>query len=179
MSPETFGDRRTRAILTDWPDTSGEEPPRDHAYRSATWLLGRHPRLAQLATRIDGVIYVDGDGELSVDVDHLGDVFAAGVTYGDAWDEYEYRSRPPQDENAYDGWQQAGPQGRRLCQRAVRSAPDVQWGSRHPAVARHPRPDPRAVQTQRPAQPRRGRGAPPRRLVRRHPGRVAGWMAGA
>jgi len=70
MSPETFGDRRTRAILTDWPDTSGEEPPRDHPYRSATWLLGRHPRLAQLATRIDGVIYVDGDGELSVDVDH-------------------------------------------------------------------------------------------------------------
>jgi hypothetical protein len=109
MSPETFGDRRTRAILTDWPDTRGEEPPRDHPYGSATWLLGRHPRLAQLATRIDGVIYVDGDGELSVDVDHLGDVFVAGVTYGDAWDEYEYRNRPPQDENASDGWQQAGP----------------------------------------------------------------------
>src|SRR6266516_2626797 len=78
-------------------------------YRSASWLLGRHPRLAQLATRIAGVIYLDGDSEFTVDVDHLGDVFAAGIKYGQAWEDYEYRNRPPEDEDAYYRWQQAGP----------------------------------------------------------------------
>ncbi|PZS30210.1 MAG: hypothetical protein DLM59_11530 [Pseudonocardiales bacterium] len=107
---ENFTGRRTQVMLTGWPDTSGEDPPADHPYRAATWLLGRHPRLAQLATRIAGVVYVDEhDGELSIDVAHLGDVFAAGVKYGEAWEDYEYRHRPPEDENAYYQWQEAGP----------------------------------------------------------------------
>lgn len=36
-------------------------------------------------------------------------MFAAGVKYGEAWEDYEYRHRPPEDENAYCQWQEAGP----------------------------------------------------------------------
>ena len=107
---ESFTARRARTMRSDWPDTTGDDPPRDHPYRAATWLLGRHPRLAQLAARIAGVIYLDeNDGELSIDLDHLGDVFAAGPVYGEAWEEYERAHRPPEDENDYYRWQEAGP----------------------------------------------------------------------
>jgi hypothetical protein len=41
-----FTERRTRAVRTDWPDTTPDDPPADHPYRAVTWLLGRHPRLA-------------------------------------------------------------------------------------------------------------------------------------
>ena len=34
--------------LTGWPAPGTYRPPTDHLYRSATWLLGRHPRLALL-----------------------------------------------------------------------------------------------------------------------------------
>ena len=49
--------------LTAWPSTRDVSPPTDHLYRSATWLLGRHPRLALLAARIRGVVAIE-DGEL-------------------------------------------------------------------------------------------------------------------
>jgi hypothetical protein len=45
--------------LTAWPNARDEPPPTDHLYRSATWLLGRHPRLAQLAARIPGVVAIE------------------------------------------------------------------------------------------------------------------------
>jgi hypothetical protein len=66
--------------LTTWPDTIHDDPPRDHPSRSATWLLGRHPRLAQLAAWTTGVIYIDDPGRRAQhrSVDHLGDVFAIG-----------------------------------------------------------------------------------------------------
>jgi hypothetical protein len=96
--------------MTGWPDTSHDQPPRDHPYRTATWLLGRHPRLARLAARIPGVIGVDPDHErLSIDVDHLGDVFAALPAYGQAWDDYEHHHQPPDYDDAYHSWQEAGP----------------------------------------------------------------------
>ena len=62
--------------LTAWPNTRDVSPPTDHLYRSATWLLGRHPRLALLAARIRGVVVIE-DGELAVDLDHLADVLSA------------------------------------------------------------------------------------------------------
>ena len=98
------------ASTTEWPATYDVEPPADHHYRSATWLLGRHPRLASLAARVAGVVYVDEhEGELSIDLGHLGDVFAAMPRYTEAWEAYEHRNRPPEDENAYYRWQEAGP----------------------------------------------------------------------
>ena len=93
-----------------WPDTTHDEPPADQLYRSATWLLGRHRRLAQLTGRIAGAGQVDeDDGGLSIDLDHPGDVFAAVPQYNAAREEYKARNRPPDDEDAYYRWQEAGP----------------------------------------------------------------------
>jgi hypothetical protein len=92
---------------TAWPDTRDVPPPSDHLYRSATWLLGRHPRLARLAARIRGVVVIE-DNELSVDLDHLADVLSAVTPYIEAWENYEDRVRPPQDD-AYEAWREAGP----------------------------------------------------------------------
>lgn len=107
---ETFNPSATRGMHRTWPDTSAEDPPRDHPYRAAAWLLGRHPRLAHLTARIHGVIYIDGeDGDVGVDLDQLGDVFAAWPAYNDAWADYEHRHRPPEDEDAFHMWQESGP----------------------------------------------------------------------
>jgi hypothetical protein len=93
--------------LTAWPDTRDVPPPTDDLYRSATWLLGRHPRLTLLAARIRGVVAIE-DGELCVDLDHLANVLSAVMPYTSAWEEYEYRHRPPEDD-AYEAWLEAGP----------------------------------------------------------------------
>jgi hypothetical protein len=94
--------------LTAWPNTRDVSPPTDHLYRSATWLLGRHPRLALLAARISGVVVIEDD-ELAVDLDHLADVLSAARPYTAAWEDYEYRHRPPEGDDAYEIWRQAGP----------------------------------------------------------------------
>lgn len=116
MTNEIIARDQTRTLGTLWPNTTTVDPPRDHPYRAATWLLGRHPRLARLAGRIHGVIYIDDeDGDVSIDLDHLGDVFAAGPLYDGAWTEYEHRHRPPEDEEAYYRWQEAGPKADELA----------------------------------------------------------------
>jgi hypothetical protein len=94
--------------LTAWADTTREQPPRDHLYCSATWLLGRHPRLAHLVVRIPGVVDVD-DGGLFIDLDHLAEVIAAVPEYAAAWQAYEARNRQPSHESAWDRWRDAGP----------------------------------------------------------------------
>jgi hypothetical protein len=94
--------------LTGWPNTRDVPPPADRLYRSATWLLGRHPRLAVLAARIRGVVAIE-DGELSVDLDYLADVLSATTSYTAAWEDYEYRHRPPEGDDDYDSWREAGP----------------------------------------------------------------------
>lgn len=102
--------------MTTWPDTTNVEPLADHLYRSATWLLGRHPRLAELAARITGVINRhEHDGELSINLTHLGDVFAAAPRYEAAWDDYEASNRPPEDDTAYERWRMAGPKPARFA----------------------------------------------------------------
>ncbi len=94
--------------LTAWPDTRDVPPPVDRPYRSATWLLGRHPRLARLAARIRGVVAIEDD-ELSVDLDHLAAVLSAVTPHIDAWEDYECRSRPPDGADAYEAWRETGP----------------------------------------------------------------------
>ena len=93
---------------TAWPNTRDVPPPPDHLYRSATWLLGRHPRLALLAARIRGVVAIE-DGELCVDLDHLADVLSATTPYTAAWEDYEHRNRPPEGDDDYQAWRDAGP----------------------------------------------------------------------
>ena len=95
-----------------WPDTTGLPAPRGHLYRSATWLLGRHSRLAHLAVRVRGVIEPDPDdpaGEPVLNLDHLACVIAATGSYATAWEEYENQYRAPQDEREFELWRQAGP----------------------------------------------------------------------
>jgi hypothetical protein len=70
--------------VTVWPNTRDVPPPTDHLYRSATWLLGRHPRLALLAARIRGVVAIE-DRELCVDLDHLADALSATTPNTAAW----------------------------------------------------------------------------------------------
>ena len=96
------------ATRIDWPDTSSVPAPADHPYASATWLLGRHTRLARLAARVAGVVYVEG-GELGLDIDHLGEVVRSVERYKAAWEDYERRVRPPEDDRAYDAWLERGP----------------------------------------------------------------------
>lgn len=88
------------------PDTRDQAPPRDWTWKSAMWLLGRHPRLLGLACRVRGVMDADG-----IDVDHLAEVFAGGPNYRAAWDEYERTHRPPSDDDgaAQERWYEAGP----------------------------------------------------------------------
>jgi hypothetical protein len=94
--------------LTAWPNTRDAPPPTDYLYRSAMWLLGRHPRLCRLAARIRGVVAIE-DGELSVDLEHLANVLSATTPYTVAWEDYEYRNRPLEGDDDYESWRQAGP----------------------------------------------------------------------
>lgn len=91
-----------------WPDTTGMAAPGDHLYASATWLLGRHPKLAELAERVPGVVNDTVDGP-DVDLERL--VFAlvdldANRT---AWADYERRRPAPYEDSRYDAWEAAGP----------------------------------------------------------------------
>jgi hypothetical protein len=76
-SPRTLADLLTAAAqspLTAWPDTHNVGVgPCDHLHKSATWLLGRHPPLAQLAARNSGVVAID-DNQLCTDIDHPAEV---------------------------------------------------------------------------------------------------------
>jgi len=95
------------AQLARWPDTSGDEPPADDLYRSATWLLGRHPQLAELAARVPGIVEAADDG-LGVELEALAAALVdhdAGVT---AWAAYERaHRRAPDDDARYVAWQDA------------------------------------------------------------------------
>ena len=144
--------------LTAWPNTRDVPPPTDHLYRSATWLLGRHPRLALLAARIRGVVVIE-DGELAVDLDHLADVLSAARPYTAAWEDYEYRHRPPEGDDEYETWREAGPKADSFAGGSFGLPRHVQWRDRCSAPTRHTRNDSfRATVRCRPhTQPRRRR----------------------
>lgn len=97
--------------LTDWPDTSDDIVPSDNPYRAATWLLGRHRQLAELAARCPGVVEYDpDDGELGVELPLL----AEGMRIHDDWvlarALYTKRHPAPAADAAYDRWEAASPQ---------------------------------------------------------------------
>lgn len=103
-------DRVAGPARSAWPDTTRLPAPRENLYQSATWLLGRHPRLARLVDRVRGVVQPDeDDGGLFLDLDHLAEVIAAVPTHTAAWADYEHRNRPPANETAYERWCNAGP----------------------------------------------------------------------
>jgi hypothetical protein len=97
---------------TGWPDTTHTDPPTDHRYASATWLLGRHPQLAALTQRVDGVVSPgedEPDGEPYIDLDQLAQALNDLDATNDAWDAYRRRHHEPQDDAAWDRWHKAGP----------------------------------------------------------------------
>lgn len=101
----------TMPVLS-WPParTHNVNPPADHYYASALWLLGRHPRLVELVERVPDVITTDEDGPW-FELDRLSEALAALDAYRDAWRDYRNRTwEPREDGPAYDKWEAAGPQ---------------------------------------------------------------------
>lgn len=99
----------TMPVLS-WPParTHNVNPPSDHYYASALWLLGRHPRLVELVERVPGVITADEDGPW-FELDRLSEALAALDAHRDAWRDYKSRTYEPQDEAAWERWEAAGP----------------------------------------------------------------------
>lgn len=91
-----------------WPDTRHTEPPADHLYASATWLLGRHPTLGALAQRVPGVVTVDSDGP-GIDLERLAGALGERDELGAAWKDYRLSTPEPEDEAAAERWEAAGP----------------------------------------------------------------------
>lgn len=94
-------------MTSTWPDMHDLDPPADDLYRSATWLLGRHPQLAQLAERVVGVVAVEA-GELEVDLQALAEGLAdLDATFGATTNARTHLSVARTD---YEAWVDAGPQ---------------------------------------------------------------------
>lgn len=93
--------------MNEWGDGRAD-PPADHYYASATWLLARHYQLAALAERA-GVVSDDADG-LWLDLDGLAEALAALDAHRAAWAAYEHRHPAPHDDARYDAWEANGPQ---------------------------------------------------------------------
>src|SRR5512147_595982 len=95
--------------MTVWPDTTHAAPPTDSPHRTARWLLGRYPQLAELVDRIPDAVDTDDDGPF-LDVD----VVADAVRDLDAWQAamaaYRTRTHEPDDNAAWYAWRAAGPQ---------------------------------------------------------------------
>lgn len=85
------------------------DPPVDHPYASAMWLLDRHPQLAELLARVDGAIDVDDDGEPGIALSALAEAVVEYDANRAAWNDYEHRRPAPEDDDAYDAWRAAGP----------------------------------------------------------------------
>ncbi len=92
-----------------WPDTVGQDPPADHLYLSATWLLGRYPQLARLVERVPGVVEIGEDG-VGVDVGVLAEAIVGQARGAAEWLEYRSKHQPPEEEGeAYIAWEAGGP----------------------------------------------------------------------
>jgi len=92
-----------------WPDTVGQDPPADHLYLSATWLLGRYPQLARLVERVPGVVEIGEDGA-GVDVGVLAEAIVGQARAAAEWLEYRSKHQPPAEEGeAHIAWEAGGP----------------------------------------------------------------------
>lgn len=96
--------------MSEWADLIDKraEPPADHYYLSAVWLLARHYKLAALAERA-GVVS-DEDGQLWLELDHLGEALADMDAHRAAWDAYERRHPVPSDDDRFTIWERNGPE---------------------------------------------------------------------
>lgn len=104
--------------MSEWlADARHTEPPADHYYASAVWLLGRHHKLASLAERA-GVVSDDSDG-LWLDLDELAEALARLDAHRAAWAEYEKRTWQPTEDAAYAAWEARGPQQTNERARAI------------------------------------------------------------
>lgn len=84
---------------------ASDTPPRD-TYEAAAWLRRRHAWLDTLLTRVTGP---SGD-EYAAWLDELVDAFNDIAVTDEAWQGYQRSHPEPQDENAWETWQAAGPQ---------------------------------------------------------------------
>lgn len=77
-------------------------------YQAAAWLRRRHRWLDELVTRVDGPPGDpdNGYGWVQVIVAGFNDI----AETGERWEEYERTHRPPEDDDAFYRWQDAGPQ---------------------------------------------------------------------
>lgn len=81
-------------IAVSWPDTRHEDQPAQHPYRSALWLLGRHPQLAALVARVPGVTELEEDGP-GLDLEALAAALAEHDAAAAALVAYERRHPRP------------------------------------------------------------------------------------
>lgn len=98
--------------LTSWPDTTSTEPPADR-WRLAAWLLGRHPDVAELVTRVPGIVGRNMDGQgggLDISIESLAAAFIDYDVFTVARHEYRTEHPAPEDFASLDAWSAAGPQ---------------------------------------------------------------------
>ena len=91
-----------------WPDTLEQDPPADHLYLSATWLLGRYPQLARLVERVPGVVEIGEDG-VGVDLGVLAEAITRQAQAHAEWLDYQSTHQPPEEEEAYTAWEADAP----------------------------------------------------------------------
>ncbi len=99
--------------MTTWPDTSSELAPRD-PYAAAVWLLGRHPRLAQLVDRIPDLVDRDVQDDTVVptlDMTVLADALTGAPVWAGRWGDYVATQPEPAvyDDAVWEMWEEAGP----------------------------------------------------------------------
>lgn len=96
-------------MTTSWVrDTHAANPPADHYYASALWLLGRHPQLVRLVERVPGAVTTDRDGTW-LELDVIADALEALDQNRATWHDYAKRHPEPSTDHAWEAWERNGP----------------------------------------------------------------------
>jgi hypothetical protein len=81
-----------------------------HPYDGAGWIVERHEWAQEIVGRVVGSLEPTHDDEGAHWLDRLAQAINDRYAWGLAWDEYKARTREPEDDAAWDAWEQAGPQ---------------------------------------------------------------------